>query len=269
MATRTTTATLTTLALAVIGVWLWGLGAVLWTIRWHNNPLPLNPRYEAFPYGELRVGMDMSYFPFATLDAEGNVQGLDADLARAIGKEVGLPVRFVPVSFDGLIDALITDRVDVVISALVLNSASTRQVMFTTPYLETGLLLVSASSSPIKSYNDLMNRSLALELGSEADNEARKWARETDFTLLPYEYPNYALDAVRFGLADAALTDAISYQLYRRDHLFWQAHTVLVTSVPFSIAVKSDREGAHGYVDRALKRLIANRELARIVARWL
>ena len=41
----------------------------------------------------LVVGMDLSYPPFETIDSSGKPQGVSVDLAEALGKFLGKPVR--------------------------------------------------------------------------------------------------------------------------------------------------------------------------------
>ena len=66
-------------------------------------------RPEAFPRGEIVIGIDASYPPFA-IDEGGILTGLDIDVAEAIATEIGLPARFVNIGYYGLYDALISGR---------------------------------------------------------------------------------------------------------------------------------------------------------------
>jgi polar amino acid transport system substrate-binding protein len=92
--------------------------------------------------GELRVGLDASFPPFETLDAGGNIVGLDADLARAIATALGAEPVFVNVGFDGLYDALQIGRIDVVISGLPYDPRRTQDVNYSQPYFNAGQVLV-------------------------------------------------------------------------------------------------------------------------------
>ena len=92
--------------------------------------------------GELRVGLDASFPPFESLDANGNIVGYDADLARAIARALGAEPVFVNIGFDGLYDALQADRVDVVISGLPYDPRRTQDVIYSQPYFNAGQVLV-------------------------------------------------------------------------------------------------------------------------------
>jgi ABC-type amino acid transport substrate-binding protein len=165
--------------------------------QWYKSRPPT--REQAFPGGEMVVGVDASFPPFAVDNGE-SLYGLDIDLAQALGTEMEIPVRFVNMGYDGLYDAVIDGQVDVVISALLVNPARTQEVRYTRPYFDNGLTLITPKDSPIDKMQHLPGHALALEYGSVAQGEAHFWLRRLEaFAVLPYELPSDALDAVRVG----------------------------------------------------------------------
>lgn len=103
----------------------------------------------------LRVGLDMSYPPFEMRDEKGQPAGVSVDLARAVGEKIGRPVEFVNMPFDGLIPALRTNRIDVVLSSMTATPERAQSVDFSEPYLRTGLCLLTPATSDIQSVADL------------------------------------------------------------------------------------------------------------------
>ena len=97
-------------------------------------------RAEAFPRGEIVIGIDASYPPFA-IDEGGTLTGLDIDVAEAIATEIGLPARFVNIGYYGLYDALISGKVDLLISALRVEPSRMADVLYTRHYFDNGLVL--------------------------------------------------------------------------------------------------------------------------------
>lgn len=227
------------------------------------------PPAQVFPYDELRVGIDPSYPPFAAAGPDG-LYGLEVELAQALGDELGLPVRFVTLGYDGLYDALRVDSVDVLISALYIDPARRNDVTYTRPYFDAGLVLVSPVGTPYGDMSLMPGHALAYEFGSAADAEARRWLRRVHpFERRPYELGRYALDAVRLGDADAALVDAVTAQLYLRDHPDWAAQRFYVTHNSYAMAVRADRGAVWAAVNDALESLAFDGRLAAIVDRWL
>lgn len=221
-----------------------------------------------FPHGTLRIGVDASVPPFAVATSD-DLFGLEIDLGNALGEYIGIPVRFVNMSFDGLYDSLRVDQVDILISTLTIEPLRSGTVLYTRHYFNAGLVLVSPVSQPLDSMSDLSGRSLAYEFGSDADALARRWLRRiTPFATQPYELPAHALDAVRLGLADAALVDATSARLHLRDHN-WQANLTTTTDNWYPVAVRSDQVARWQVVNKALQALDDDGTLDQIIDRWL
>ena len=63
----------------------------------------------------LFVGMELAYPPFEMTDPKGKPSGVSVDLATDLAKSLGRPVIIQNISFDGLIPALKTGKVDLVI----------------------------------------------------------------------------------------------------------------------------------------------------------
>ena len=105
--------------------------------------------------GPLRVGMEMKYPPFEMRDAQGQPAGVSVDLARALGKALGREVEFSDLPFNGLIPALKTGQIDLIISSMTATDERRQSIDFSEPYLKTGLCLLVVSGSDIQSAADL------------------------------------------------------------------------------------------------------------------
>lgn len=174
--------------------------------------------------GTLRVGLDASFPPFETIDANSQIVGLDADIARAIAADLGVKVEFVNIGFDGLYDALLARRVDLIISGLPYDPRWTKDVAYTINYFNAGQVLVTcADDQAIKAVEDLAGRTVAVEWGSQAEMEARRLSEEmkkktfevsktseVSLKLIRQDSAAAALNAVLAGQADAAIVDAPS-----------------------------------------------------------
>ncbi len=252
-----------------ITLWIWVLTLCLFWIRWNSFIRPGAPIKEIFPYGEIRIGVDASYPPFATATDSG-LFGIDIDIGNAIGKNLNIPVRFINMGYDGLYDSLKADQADILISALAIDYSRSNDVLFTVPYFNAGLVLVSDQHHKFSGMSVLGGHSLAYEFGSDANLTARAWLRRiVPFQLMPYETPDFALDSVRFGLSDAALVDATSSRLYLRQHQGWHVTQTQVTDTLFGIAVAANHGRAWKAVNDGLKALIDDKTIETILRQWL
>lgn len=249
----------------MLGVGVFVTVGLLWWMT-SNEPEPL----PAFPYGELRIGVDASFPPFASVAPDGELQGLDVDLGYAIAEHLNVPVSFTNIGIDGLYDALLSDRVDILISALSADDWRLQDVAYTVSYFDAGLVLVTPADSEIITMRDMPGHTLAYEFGSPADEETRLWSRRIpEFETQPYELPQYALDSVRIGVADAALVDAVSAHLYMDQHPDWQPQMHSVKPREYVIAVQFFRGETFDAVNGALVDLIENGTVDAIIEAWL
>lgn len=250
-------------------VWVWALVGVLFLLRWNSVARPGAPVKELFPFGEIRIGVDASYPPFEVATAD-SLFGVDIDIGIALGEKLNIPVRFVNMGYDGLYDSLKVDQVDMLISALTIDYSRSGDVLYTAPYYNAGLVLVTPQTQPITSMEGMSNRSLAFEFGSDANLFARAWLRRiSPFQLMPYETPEFALDAVRLGLSDAALVDATSTRLYLRQHKNFEVIQTPMSDTLFAIALSTKRGNTWRAVDQALKEMIDDKTIEAILNRWL
>ncbi|MFN2116438.1 MAG: substrate-binding periplasmic protein [Candidatus Promineifilaceae bacterium] len=221
--------------------------------------------------GILRVGLDPTFPPFE-VTADSDVIGLDADLARALADEMGLQAEFVYFGYDGLYDALATEQVDFLISALVIVPGRMRDFAYSEPYFNAGEILVIPSGSTIDEMAGLSGKRLAVELGAQGHVEATQWAKRLpDLQVLPYPSADEALDAVAAGEADAALVDGVSGRLYlkERSNLDLERVSQTVTVEPYAMVVRIEDETLLAKLDEALSSLTATGELDILIERWL
>lgn len=173
--------------------------------------------------GVFRIGIDPSFPPFETDDGKGNLSGLDIALAEQMvgdwsrANDTPIRIQYVYTGFDGLYDALKTGQYDAVLSALPYDPKKTEDVRFTHSYFNGGpLVIVREGDTSVKSWYDLADRRVGVELGSSGDGFARKWQRRLKYDLQEFDTPADALRALRVGRVDGAFTDAIAFEDFLR-----------------------------------------------------
>ncbi len=237
--------------------------------------------------GVWRVGMDPSFPPFENLDpTTGQPAGFDVDLAQAIAGRWGVRAEFVGAGFDQLLDAVAAHRVDSAISALPVMPHRTREMRFSDPYIEAGMVLVAPLEGPLRAAlrtaparGELMaglaavlaGHRLAAEWGSEGDALARvlRTQAQGSLQLVLRDSTDSALGAVVADEADAAIVDVVSLALFNRGGKRLAAVGQPLRSDPYAIVVPVDAPDLLGHLNEALAALRADGTLDQIKARWL
>lgn len=86
------------------------------------------------PADPIRVGMDLRYPPFETVSNDNEPEGISVDVAKAFGVYLNRPVEIVNTNFGGLIPALQSSEIDIVIASMSITAARQEVVDFTDPY---------------------------------------------------------------------------------------------------------------------------------------
>lgn len=158
----------------------------------------------------LVVGMELAYPPFEMTDAKGKPTGVSVEIAEALGLYLKRPVRIENIGYDGLIPALKTSKVDCIISSMTANEERAKSVDFSDTYLKTGLSLLVAQKSPVKSIEDLNHkeRTVAVKKGTTGHQYAIKFLVNAKLLVLDKE--SAAVLEVSQGKADAFIYDEMS-----------------------------------------------------------
>jgi len=161
----------------------------------------------------LKVGMELAYPPFETKDADGNPSGVSVDFAKAIGDYLNRPVEISNISWDGLIPALQTGQVDLVISSMTITDDRKTQIDFSKPYAKALLALLVNNKSGVTQASDLnqAGKTVAVKLGSTGDIYAKAHLANAQITELADE--SACVTEVSQGKADAFIYDQLT--IYR------------------------------------------------------
>src|SRR5690554_5174324 len=83
--------------------------------------------------GAIKVGLEGTYPPFNYQDENGKLTGFEVDLAEALAKELGVKAEFQPTKWDGILAALESKRLDVVINQVTISDERKKKYDFSTP----------------------------------------------------------------------------------------------------------------------------------------
>ena len=151
----------------------------------------------------LTVGTSPDYPPFESLDKDNKIIGFDVDLINLVGAELGLKVNILGQSFDGLIPALLSKKIDVIAAGLTITEERKKSVDFTQPYISgPNVIIIRKETTGIAKLEDLAGKKVAVQIGSAQEKIASgvKGAEVKSYNL----YTDAAL-AVNTRQADALI----------------------------------------------------------------
>ncbi|QOZ38381.1 ectoine/hydroxyectoine ABC transporter substrate-binding protein EhuB [Bradyrhizobium sp. CCBAU 53421] len=110
--------------------------------------------------GKLTIGVH-NKFPWGIKTDDGDVSGLYPDVLKATAESLGVKkVDFVVMDFGALIPSLLSRRIDVVASGMVITPARCAQVSFSNPFHTGGDSILVKKGNPLNlhSYEDIAKR---------------------------------------------------------------------------------------------------------------
>ncbi len=166
----------------------------------------------------LVIGTDATYPPFEFVNEDGEISGVTAELGREIGAALGRPVVFRNINFEGLITALRTGSLDLIISSMTANDERRKSIDFSDPYVKTGLSVLAAKGSTVRSGDDLKSadRRVVVRLGPTGEMWVNDHLPEAQVVRLDTDAA-CVLEVVN-GTVDAWVYDQISIMNYHAQH---------------------------------------------------
>lgn len=165
------------------------------------------------------IGTAPGYLPFEMLDKEGNFIGYDIDLGRAIAKALGVEIAFRQFEFSGLIPALQTGEIDMLIAGMTIRGDRALAVSFPDPYYATGqVVMVPAKDETTRSWQDLdrPGKKIALSQGTTGALLAKALFKEAEILDFP-TFPEASAALVQ-GAADGIVYDEPGVRMYEAMH---------------------------------------------------
>lgn len=142
--------------------------------------------------GEPVMYTNLPFPPYEFQTPEGEIVGFDVEIGQAIAEELGVELKIVPVSFNGIISAVESGKCDVGISAISITDKRAEQVDFSVPYYNTSISLITLAGSDINSIEDLASKAVGVQINTTSysliqDHNTKGILAQNPCKLHPYE----------------------------------------------------------------------------------
>lgn len=92
---------------------------------------------------KVRVGFGAEpYPPFTVPDASGNWTGWEIEMIKAVCEEAGLDYELAPTAWDGIIPALLSKKIDLIMGSMSITEARLKSIDFSEKYYNTPAMIV-------------------------------------------------------------------------------------------------------------------------------
>lgn len=120
----------------------------------------------------LLVGTNAEYKPFEYLE-KGSIVGFDIELTEKILTKLGYTVKWKNMSFDGLMPALQSGKIDMIVAGMTPTPERAKNVDFTQLYYNSEQTIITKKEdNSIKTKEDLVGKKVGVQLGAVQDTLA-------------------------------------------------------------------------------------------------
>ena len=221
---------------------------------------------EILKRGKVLIGVDTANPPFGAVGKDGEPEGYDPDVARLIGKYLGVPVEFVTITAQNRMAYLLTNRLDMIMLGITPERA--RQIWFSMPYATEAAVLVGPASLQVKTLADLAGKRVGVPRGAMQDLVLSQSA-PVGTNIMRFDDQATAVQALIAGQVDLAGTGMLQFRTINRDNPGRNYETKLVLRpLHFGIGIRRGNTDLLQFLNTTLYAIKNNGELEAISQKW-
>ena len=218
---------------------------------------------------------DGAYPPYNVKDPKtGEWQGLDDDIAAALGTALGVKVEHVDTSFSTLIPSLATRKCDLSIAATYITPARAEQVLFTRSFAAETKTIFVPENSTAKTYGDIDKEgvTIAVRAGTAEETYAKRFFKHATVKTLTSDATQPHLLEVATGRADAAFAGNIGSRIFIKQNSNLKLRPLgdkLLDPTPFAFMLPLGEYHFQQYLDAFFDDLERTGKLGELREKWL
>ena len=219
--------------------------------------------------GVLTVGTNAEFPPFEYVGDDGEPDGFDMALIKAVGDKMGVEVKIENMEFASLVSS-IGNKIDVAIAGMTVTDERKEVVDFSDSYYDAVQYVIVPADSSIATADDLVGKTIGVQLGTTGDFLAQDIEGSTVSSY------NKAVDAVNDllnGRSDLVIVDKnpaeVFAGMYPDDVIALDGAQFGFEVENYAIAMpKGDAELANA-INQAIKDLKADGTFDKLVAEYI
>ena len=205
-------------------------------------------------------------FPPYEFHEGDDVVGIDADIARAIGEEMGMEVKIEDMAFDSIIPAVTSGKADFGAAGMTVTEDRKKNVDFTDTYATATQVIIVKEGSDIAGPDDLTGKKIGVQLGTTGDIYADDIE---DAEVERYNQGFEAVQALTQDKIDAVVIDGEPAKEFVAEADGLKILDEAFTEEEYAIAVAKDNDDLLKKMNEALASLKESGKIDEIVAKYI
>lgn len=217
---------------------------------------------------KLYVGTNAEFYPFEYLE-DGKIVGFDAELIEAIGKKLNKEIVWKNIAFDGLLPALQSKKIDVIIAGMTATPERKKFVNFSDPYFVSNQMIIintnDEKSKNITSYETLPNHSVGVVLGYTGDVAVSKLE---NVDVQRFNGASEAIMSLKAKKVQAVVIDSEPAKNYVKNNKGLKLISTDIAKEEYSIAVSKENKKLAEDINSAYKELVNDGTFEKLITKY-
>ncbi|EJF00533.1 transporter substrate-binding domain-containing protein [Liquorilactobacillus mali] len=216
---------------------------------------------------QLTIGLEGTYKPYS-YRSNGKLTGFEVDLGKALAKQMGVKVKFVPTKWDSLIAGVGASKYDIVLNNITQTPERKKVYIFSNPYIYSRYTVISSKKNKINNLKEIKNKKFAEGTGTNNEILAKKYKAKIvssgDFAT--------SLSLIRQGRVQGTINAAEAYYAYAKTNKVSDLHfkdlSKQVKPVKISALLNKKNKKLQKRINKALKTLKDNGTLKKLSEKY-
>ena len=206
--------------------------------------------------GTLVWGTNAAFPPFESKDGNGNVVGVDAEIAKAVADELGVELVVEDMEFDSLPAALKSGKIDIIGAGYTENDERLQEMDFSSKYFTAKqIVVVKKGSKAITDKDSLAGKKIGVQTGTTGDTQCASKVEGAEVSR--YDSMQLACEDVKNGKLDCVIGDnlTIGFILNKMDGELEIVEGVSYEDEEYGFAVKKGDTELNEVVNKVIEKL--------------
>lgn len=206
--------------------------------------------------GTLVWGTNAAFPPFESKDGDGNVVGVDAEIAKAIADELGVKLVVEDMEFDSLPAALKSGKIDIIGAGYTENDERLQEMDFSSKYFTAKqIVVVKKGNKAITDKDSLAGKKIGVQTGTTGDTQCASKIEGAEVSR--YDSMQMACEDVKNGKLDCVIGDnlTIGFILNKMDGELEIVEGVSYEDEEYGFAVKKGDTELNEVVNKVIDKL--------------
>ena len=223
--------------------------------------------------GKLIMATNAAFPPYEYIEG-GKIVGIDAEIAAEIAKKLDLTLEIVDMEFDSIIESVKGGKADIGLAGITVTPEREEDVSFSDSYATGVQVIIVAEGSKITSVDDLFAEGANTRIGVQRNTTGdlyTTWDLEDEglATIERYSKGADAIQALKTNKVDCVVIDNEPAKAFVKEN---QGLVILETEYveeQYAIAIGKKNKELFNAVNKALKELIADGTVQRIIDKYI